>query len=83
MEEGRPNAQLLVDRGLMTKTEGVLALTPTGAETAERLFAAQHDWLQGQLAGWSPEQHAELEHVLDRLYRSPLGDEFDRKLADR
>ena len=83
MEEGRPNAQLLVDRGLMTRTDGVLALTPAGTQTAERLFAAQHDWLQGQLAGWSPEQHAELEHVLDKLSRALLGDEFDRKLADR
>jgi EmrB/QacA subfamily drug resistance transporter len=83
MEEGRPNAQLLVDRGLITRTDGVLALTPAGAETAERLFSTQHDWLQGQLAGWSPEQHAELEPVLDKLARALLGDEFDRKLADR
>jgi EmrB/QacA subfamily drug resistance transporter len=83
MEQGRPGAQLLVDRGLITRTDGVLALTPAGAQTAERLFGAQHDWLQGQLAGWSPEQHAELEHVLDRLSRALLGDEFDRKLADR
>jgi len=83
MVQGRPNAQLLVDRGLITRTDGVLALTPAGSQTAERLFGAQHDWLQGQLAGWSPEQHAELEHVLDRLSRALLGDEFDRKLADR
>jgi EmrB/QacA subfamily drug resistance transporter len=83
MEEGRPNAQLLVDRGLITRTDGVLALTPAGADSAERLFGAQHDWLENQLAGWSPEQHAELEHVLDKLSRALLGDEFDRKLADR
>ena len=83
MEEGRPNAQLLVDRGLITRTDGVLALTPAGTQTAERLFGAQHDWLEHQLAGWSPEQHAELEHVLDKLSRALLGDEFDRKLADR
>ena len=83
MEEGRPNAQLLVDRGLITRTDSVLALTPSGTETAERLFGAQHDWLESQLAGWSPEQHAELGHVLDKLSRALLGDEFDRKLADR
>ncbi len=65
VEEGHPNAQLLVDRGLVTRTDGVLALTPAGAETADRLFAAKHDWLESQLAGWSPEQHAELEHVLE------------------
>ncbi len=83
MEEGRPNAQLLVDRRLITRTDGVLALTPSGTETAERLFGAQHDWLESQLAGWSPEQHAELEHVLGKLSRALLGDESDRKLADR
>jgi EmrB/QacA subfamily drug resistance transporter len=83
MAEGRPNAQLLVDRGLITRTEGVLALTPSGAQIAERLFGAQHDWLEAQLAGWSPEQCAELEHVLTSLSRALLGDESDRKLADR
>jgi EmrB/QacA subfamily drug resistance transporter len=83
MEQGRPNAQLLVDRGLITRTDGALALTPAGTESAERLFGAQHDWLEHQLAGWSPEQHAELEHVLDKLSRALLGDESDRKLADR
>jgi EmrB/QacA subfamily drug resistance transporter len=80
MAEGHPNAQLLVDRGLITRTDGVLALTPTGAETAERLFAAKRDWLQSQLAGWSPEQHAELEHVLTKLSRAMLGEDSDRHL---
>jgi DNA-binding MarR family transcriptional regulator len=81
--EGHPNAQLLVDRGLITRTDGVLALTPSGAETAERLFAAKRDWLQSQLAGWSPEQHAELEHVLTKLSRAMLGEDSDRRLVDR
>jgi EmrB/QacA subfamily drug resistance transporter len=83
MEEGHPNAQLLVDRGLITRTDGVLALTPAGAETAGRLFAAKHDWLEHQLAGWSPQQHAELEQVLTKLSRAMLGDEADRHLVDR
>jgi hypothetical protein len=79
--EGRPNGQLLVDRGLIISTDGVLALTPAGAETAERIFAAQHDWMQGQLAGWSPQQYGELEHMLTRLSRAMLGDATDRRLA--
>jgi EmrB/QacA subfamily drug resistance transporter len=83
MEEGHPNAQLLVDRGLITRTDGVLALTPSGAETAERLFAAKREWLQDQLAGWSPEQHAELDHVLTKLSRAMLGEDSDRHLVDR
>jgi DNA-binding MarR family transcriptional regulator len=83
MEEGHPNAQLLVDRGLVTRTDGVLALTASGAETAERLFGAKRDWLEHQLAGWSPEQHAELDHVLTKLSRAMLGDEADSHLAAR
>jgi EmrB/QacA subfamily drug resistance transporter len=81
--EGHPNAQLLVDRGLITRTDGVLALTPEGQRTADRIFAAKHDWLERQLGGWSPEQHAELEHVLDKLSREMLGDDADRHLVDR
>ncbi len=82
MAEGHPNAQLLVDRGLMTRSAaGVLALTPDGAATADKLFAAERAWLEHQLAGWSPDQHAELEHVLVRLSRALLGDESDRHLA--
>jgi EmrB/QacA subfamily drug resistance transporter len=83
VEEGHPNAQLLVDRGFITRTDGVLALTPPGAETAERLFAAKRDWLQQQLSGWSPQQHAELEQVLTKLSRAMLGDNSDRHLAAR
>ena len=83
MEEGHPNAQLLVDRDLITRNDGTLALTPAGTETADRLFAAQHDWLEHQLAGWSPEQHAELEHVLAKLSRAMLGEESDRRLSAR
>ncbi len=83
VEEGRPNAQLLVDRGLITRTDGVLALTPAGRDTADRLFATEQTWLEGQLAGWSPQQHAELEQVLAKLSRALLGDNADRHLADR
>jgi EmrB/QacA subfamily drug resistance transporter len=83
MAEGHPNAQLLVDRGLITRTDGVLALTPPGGETAERLFAAKQAWLKQQLAGWSPEQHAELEQVLSKLSRAMLGEDSDRHLASR
>jgi EmrB/QacA subfamily drug resistance transporter len=83
MEEGHPNAQILVDRGLITRTDGVLTLAPAGAQTADRLFAAEHDWLEHQLVGWSPEQHAELEHVLAKLSRAMLGEEGDRRLAAR
>jgi EmrB/QacA subfamily drug resistance transporter len=83
LEEGRPTGDLLVARGLVTRTDGVLALTPEGARVAERLVTAQHKWMCDQLAGWSPEQHAELSGVLDRLARALLGDDVDRHLVDQ
>jgi DNA-binding MarR family transcriptional regulator len=82
LEEGHPNAQLLVDKGLITRTDGVLALTPDGHRIADKLYATQHDWLCQQLAGWSPEQQAELEPVLTRLSHAMLGDEADRHLVE-
>jgi hypothetical protein len=65
------------------RTDGVLALTPSGARTAGQVFAAKHDWLEHQLSGWSPAQHAELENMLTKLSREMLGDAADRRLADR
>jgi EmrB/QacA subfamily drug resistance transporter len=82
VEEGHPSAQQLVDKGLMTRTDGVLALTADGQRTADKLFATQRDWLCHQLAGWSPEQQAELEPVLDKLSHALLGDDADRRLVD-
>jgi DNA-binding MarR family transcriptional regulator len=79
VEEGHPSAEQLVSRGLITRSPGgMLALTPDGRVSAEKLIAAQHDWLEQQLAGWSPEQNAELSQVLAKLCRSILGDEADR-----
>jgi EmrB/QacA subfamily drug resistance transporter len=83
LAEGRPTGDLLVAHGLVTRTDGVLALTPTGAATAEKLVAAEQRWLTEQLAGWSPEQYAELSGVLAKLARDILGDDADRHLADR
>jgi EmrB/QacA subfamily drug resistance transporter len=83
MAEGRPTGDLLVSRGLVTRTEGVLALTADGTEVAERLVAAERQWMCDHLAGWSPDQYAELSGVLERLARAILGDEADRRLAER
>jgi EmrB/QacA subfamily drug resistance transporter len=83
LQEGRPTGDLLVARGLVTRTDGVLALTTAGAETAEKLVAAEQRWMTEHLAGWSPEQYAELHDVLARLARAILGDDADRHLAER
>ena len=84
MEEGHPSAEQLVSRGLITRgADGVLALTPDGEATAEKLVAAQQSWLKQQLAGWSPEQHAELSDVFDKLSRAILGHDADSHLVAR
>jgi EmrB/QacA subfamily drug resistance transporter len=83
VDEGHPVAEQLVGKGLITRNDGVLALTGDGRRTAERLFTAQHDWLCRQLSGWSPEQQAELRPVLTRLSRALLGDDADRRLVDQ
>jgi DNA-binding MarR family transcriptional regulator len=82
LEEGHPVAQQLVDKGLITRTDGVLALTPDGQRTADKLYTVQREWLCKQLEGWSPEQQAELDPVLTKLSHALLGDEADRRLVD-
>ena len=80
--EGHPVAEQLIGRGLLTRSDGVLALTSAGERCAGKLFAAEREWMEDQLAGWSPEQHAELAPILTKLARAVLGDEADRHLVD-
>ncbi len=80
MEHGRPYVDKLVERGYVRRADGILVLTPGGTAAADRLFAAQEDGLERLLAGWSPEQHADLAQMLDRLAYALLGDDADRRL---
>jgi EmrB/QacA subfamily drug resistance transporter len=82
VEEGHPAAQQLVDKGLITRTDGVLALTADGQRVTDKLFTTQREWLCEQLAGWSPEQQAELAPVLTKLSHAFLGADADRSLVD-
>jgi len=83
VEEGHPVAEHLISESLITRTDGVLALTGDGERTADKIFAAQRDCLERLLAGWSPQQHAELLHILTKLSRAILGDEADRHVLER
>jgi DNA-binding MarR family transcriptional regulator len=62
---------------------GTLRLTVAGDAAAERLFAARREGLRELLADWSPEQHAELAELLNRLSRALLGENADRHLISR
>jgi DNA-binding MarR family transcriptional regulator len=52
-----------------------IALTPGGCDARDRLIEARRQELRDLLAGWSPEQHAELAALLQRMARGLVGDE--------
>ncbi len=80
VEHGRPYVDRLVERGFVERDDGVLVLTVAGSAAADRVTAAGREGLERLLAGWSPEQHADLARMLDRLSRALLGEEADRRL---
>jgi EmrB/QacA subfamily drug resistance transporter len=51
------------------RDEGTIALTDVGRQDYERLVTAKCDGLRELLDGWNPEQHAELQQLVDRLGR--------------
>jgi EmrB/QacA subfamily drug resistance transporter len=60
-----------------------IELTGAGRQAVEQLVAARQAGLEDLLAGWSPEQQAELAEALGRLARSLLeNDRGDRSLVD-
>jgi EmrB/QacA subfamily drug resistance transporter len=79
VEHGRPYVDRLVARRLVAREDGMLRLTPAGSAAAAKIFAAERDGLERLLADWSPDQHADLARMLDRLSRALLGDEADRR----
>jgi len=81
VQHGRPYVDILVSRGLVKRADGVLRLTPAGSAAADQVFRARRQGLAQLLAGWSPEEHADLAHLLDRLSHALLGDDADRRLV--
>jgi EmrB/QacA subfamily drug resistance transporter len=83
LDHGRPYLDRLVARGLVTRDGGVLALTDAGGAAAERVFAARREGLCQFMAGFDPEQHADLATMLTKLSRSLLGEDADRRVLTR
>ncbi len=83
VEHGRPYVDKLVDAGYVRRDDGVLVLTPAGDAAADRLFTAGREGLERLLSGWSPEQHADLARMLDKLSRALLGESADEHLITR
>jgi EmrB/QacA subfamily drug resistance transporter len=80
VEYGKPYVDKLVDAGYVQRDDALLVLTPAGRAAADRLFAASRDGLSRLLAEWSPEQHADLAKMLDRLSLALVGEDADRRL---
>jgi hypothetical protein len=60
----------LRERSLVdARDDGTIALTEPGREDYERLVAAKCSRLHELLDGWNPEQHAELQQLIDALGR--------------
>lgn len=73
LAELRPRIDELVAAGWAARSpSGVLELTGAGGEIVRRLSDARTDILARQLAGWSPDQHADLLAMLHRLAENTL-----------
>ena len=83
VEYGRPYVDRLVERGMVRRDDGILVLTPAGSAAADRVCAARREGLERLLSDWSPEQHAELAHMLDRLSLALVGEDADRRVIAR
>jgi len=81
VEYGRPYVDRLVERGWVRREDGMLVLTDAGSGAADQVFAARREGLEQLLADWSPEQHADLAHMLDRLSRALMGEDADRRVV--
>jgi DNA-binding MarR family transcriptional regulator len=62
--------------------EGLVTLTPAGVQIIDQLSSARSEILQEQLAGWSPEQHADLLAMLRQLADNSL-DAPNREVMSR
>jgi EmrB/QacA subfamily drug resistance transporter len=56
-----------------TQDDGTVALTTTGRDSYELLVAARCAGLRRLLAGWHPDDHLEIQRMVDRLGRDLVG----------
>ncbi len=83
IERGRPYVDALVSAGYCERDGELLQLTPAGSAAADRFCAATREGLEQLLSDWSPEQHADLVAMLDRLSHALIGEPADRHLIAR
>jgi MFS family permease/DNA-binding MarR family transcriptional regulator len=64
----------LQQRALVQRDGGVIVLTARGREDHERLVAARSTGLRELLAGWNPDEQAELQRLVDKLAHDLVAD---------
>jgi len=82
LTEGQLREQLQVDadqigaaleqleqRSLVERDDGAIELTTPGREDYERLVAARRTGLRDLLSGWEPDEHEQLQQLVDKLSR--------------
>ena len=57
-------------RGLVEETHGAYSFTPDGRRAYDAVVSVRRATLEELVRDWSPEDHAQLTGVLDRLARS-------------
>ncbi len=79
-----PTFDRLAADGMITRTNGTLALTAAGQAEAEGLAATLRAWLHEQLADWDQDpDEQQLTEALRRIARRILTDESDQPSPDR
>jgi DNA-binding MarR family transcriptional regulator len=79
---GTRTAATLGDASPEQRDHDGYALTPEGGAALARLMTARHEGLERLLAGWSPEQHAEVGRMVARLAADLLSDEASHQVFD-
>jgi DNA-binding MarR family transcriptional regulator len=73
VSEIRAKIDHIIDAGYAQRDgSGTVTLTPSGVQVIDQLSSAREEILQEQLAGWSPEQHADLLSMLQKLANNSL-----------
>lgn len=72
----QPALDALENDGYVTRHDGILSLTRTGAAAYARLVEARRKGLETFLRGWSPEQQTEMAGAVRSLAERFLSDDF-------
>jgi len=83
IEEIQPRIDRMIRAGTVQRSEdGIISLTPKGAEIIDKMSEVRLQLLEEQLQGWDPEQHEDLIALLKSLANNSL-DAPDTRIMQR